>query len=492
MNPVDAALAKKKKVMLSADTAECKYCGKVYHTGKKLMDHINQEHSGEQTIFACPFCTQPFNQYSEYLQHLGEQTDRVIRCRLSNKEFKTITRLRVHTKMHVNQCPFCSKNFLTPQALRVHVMENHEADPGAVERQCSLCEFTSDSISKLAEHNQSVHRPYGCNICFLRFSAEYKLEDHKLAKHKISSLGTSADVGNQGDQPPELPEPGDIGTPQQGPSSGKGDQGDQPSNPATPLKEPSSKESKVPAGSKDPQVKVDEVKGSEVRTGEYDRECEACNHFFSSNIYRRSHITRYHKALLRRCKMCRRSFIFPWDFNRHLDLLHSKCKVCQQYLVNEEMLLDHMELEHPAVTPEPVVTESQVTEDPMTLEADRQDRQVKCKYCDRHFKNVAMCNMHVNRRHKKVDCPQCEKRFENQADCDNHVRDVHKISCSISGCSAFKYNELELHEHLRRDHIKNCHLCRRTFVSDDKLFDHMKETHPGSAGCTLEEFIEAE
>ena len=47
MNPVDAALAKKKKVMLSADTAECKHCGKVYQTGKNLMDHINQEHSGE-------------------------------------------------------------------------------------------------------------------------------------------------------------------------------------------------------------------------------------------------------------------------------------------------------------------------------------------------------------------------------------------------------------------------------------------------------------
>ena len=170
----------------------------MYHTGKKLTDHINQEHSGEQTIFACPFCTQPFNQYSEYLQHLGEHKDRVIRCRLCNKEFKTITRLRVHTKMHVNQCPFCSVNFLTPQALQVHVMENHEADPGAVERQCSLCKFTSDSISKLAEHNHNVHHPYGCNICFLRFSAEYKLEDHRLAEHEISSLGTSADVGDQG------------------------------------------------------------------------------------------------------------------------------------------------------------------------------------------------------------------------------------------------------------------------------------------------------
>ena len=103
------------------------------------------------------------------------------------------------------------------------------------------------------------------------------------------------EVGNQGDQLPELPEPGDVGVPQQEPTREKGDQGDQgdqPLKPPTPLKEPSSKEPKLPAGSKDPQVEVDKVKGLEVRTGEYDRECEACNHFFSSNMYRRSHITR--------------------------------------------------------------------------------------------------------------------------------------------------------------------------------------------------------
>ena len=88
------------------------------------------------------------------------------------------------------------------------------------------CKFTSDSISKLAEHNQSVHRPYGCNICFLCFSAEYKLEDHRLAEHKISSLGTLVDVGDQGDWLPEPPEPRDIGTPQEGPSREKGDQSD--------------------------------------------------------------------------------------------------------------------------------------------------------------------------------------------------------------------------------------------------------------------------
>ena len=190
--------------------------------------------------------------------------------------------------------------------------------------------------------------------------------------------------------------------------------------------------------------------------------------------------------------MCRRSFIFPWDFDRHLDSLHSKCKVCQQYLVNKEMLLDHMDLEHPTVTPEPVVTEDQVTEDPATLEANCQDCQVKCKYCDRHFKNIAKCNMHVNRRHKRVKCSQCEKRFVKQADCDNHFRDVHEFVCSISGCLVIKNNEAELHEHLRHDHVKICHLCHRIFVSDDKLFDHMKETHPEPRGHTQEELREDE
>ena len=188
--------------------------------------------------------------------------------------------------------------------------------------------------------------------------------------------------------------------------------------------------------------------------------------------------------------MCRRSFMFPWDFDRHLDLLHSKCKVCQQYLVNEEMLLDHMDLEHPTVTPEPVVAESQVTKDPAILEADCQDCQVMCKYCDRHFKNIAKCNMHVNRRHKKVICPQCEKRFAKQEDCDNHVRDAHKFACTTCG-EVFASNP-NLCKHTQLHHIKICHLCYRIFVSEDKLCDHIYEKHLGQKGRTQEELIKEE
>ena len=149
----------------------------------------------KRVIYACSYCTQPFNQYSEYLEHLGEHKDKVIRCRLCNKEIKTITRLRRHTKSHVNQCPLFSVNFLTPQALQDHVKESYGSNPATVERQCSLCEFTCNSMSELSEHSQNVHRPY---ICFLHFSAEYKLAEHRLAEHKISSLGVSVEVGDQG------------------------------------------------------------------------------------------------------------------------------------------------------------------------------------------------------------------------------------------------------------------------------------------------------
>ena len=84
--------------------------------------------------------------------------------------------------------------------------------------------------------------------------------------------------GRSSNQVLELPQPENIGATQQEPTREEHDQGDQPPELPTPLEEPRPEEPKVPAGSQDPQVEVDEVKGSEVQTEEYDRECEACHH----------------------------------------------------------------------------------------------------------------------------------------------------------------------------------------------------------------------
>ena len=157
----------------------------------------------------------------------------------------------------------------------------------------------------------------------------------------------------------------------------------------------------MPTVGQDQQVEVDDVKGLEVQTEVFGMECEACHHFFSSNMYRHSHVTRYYRSLLKQCYICLRWFMFPWDFNEHLDVKYRKCEKCQQYLKDDVLLWDHMEWEHSTVTDTQVGSKPQVTTDPATLDTNRQDHHEKCKYCDRYFKSIAKCNMHVNRKHKK-------------------------------------------------------------------------------------------
>ena len=179
--------------------------------------------------------------------------------------------------------------------------EDHGSDPATVERQCPLYEFICDNMEELAKHSQSIHHPYSCNICFLHFSAEYKLTDHRWEEHEISSMGTSVEVGNQGNQAPEPQQPEPVGAAKLvEPTPEVCEQGDQALEPQV-QEEPQTKETKVPPGGIGQQVELDEVKGSEVQTEEHNRECKACHHFFSSNPYRCSHVIRYHKKLLKLC-----------------------------------------------------------------------------------------------------------------------------------------------------------------------------------------------
>ena len=103
-------------------------------------------------------------------------------------------------------------------------------------------------------------------------------------EHEISSLGASVEVGNQGDQILEPPQPENVGaTKLAEPTSEENNQGDQMLEPPQPEameiitpvaptpqagdqgnQPPELREPEVPTGSQDQQVEVDKVKGSEV------------------------------------------------------------------------------------------------------------------------------------------------------------------------------------------------------------------------------------
>ena len=96
--------------------------------------------------------------------------------------------------------------------------------------------------------------------------------DHRCEEHEISSLGTSVEVGDQGDRALEPQQPENIGTAK--PVEPMPEECN-PSNQTPglpPQEEPMSRELQVPTGGMSQQVEVDEVKGSEVQTEEYNRE----------------------------------------------------------------------------------------------------------------------------------------------------------------------------------------------------------------------------
>ena len=88
---------------------------------------------------------------------------------------------------------------------------------------------------------------------------------------------------------------------------------------------------------------------------------------------------------------------------------------------------------------------------------------------------------------------ECPWHFNTVAGLIKHYQDTHDerhFACTTCG-EVFASNP-DLCKHTQSHYVKICHLCHRIFVSDDKLFDHMKETHPGSTGHTREELIEGE
>ena len=65
--------------------------------------------------------------------------------------------------------------------------------------------------------------------------------------------------------------------------------------------------------------------------------------------------------------------MFNWDFNKHLDIKHRKCKKYQHYLKNDDLLWEHMERDHTESTEVQIRTEPQVTTDPVTKDTSCQD-----------------------------------------------------------------------------------------------------------------------
>ena len=483
------------------DKVPCKYCCK-WVKSKELVAHIGKHHAGEKSVYACPYCAEPFAQYIGYVNHITSHKDKVIKCVTCGEQFDQIFALRKHSKSHVNQCPFCSVNFSSATRLQEHINKRHPDDPMEVERQCSLCDATYATLEELSNHMHEVHRPYSCNICFMRFPAEFELYDHRREVHQISSLGTPA----QSDPSDQAP-----GPPQPATTAGTSDPADQAPEP------PQQAETETEPGEPETPKKDKELRGNKRETKVFKILCPACNRYLRDLKTRRLHIRAYHAKKLKSCHHCKKSYLDPWDYNEHMKDNHVWCESCRGYTKDQATYDAHYKEKHepakksplkvtqrePTPVPEPEkepeqepiseptgseqvtdLPQSVVSEGAATSETDLEDRPFECKICKRKFKTAPQRNIHRNQVHRIHKCTDCNKRFLTEEDRDNHGADVHKhprFHCKVKRCDVYAHNVEELHRHRRSKHWSSfpfrCSQCPYALETRDGLQRHLERVH---------------
>ena len=246
--------------------------------------------------------------------------------------------------------------------------------------------------------------------------------------------------------------------------------------------------------------KEKKMRGHKEPSEKYKVVCEACNRYFQDAFTRSGHINTYHKEITRQCGFCKSSFLYPWDYNKHLDSTHVWCDNCHKCVKDRASFSKHFREFHGAQQEKKDPPPQQQTPQPQsttgssagtgtgtaTQATSAENRQFGCVHCSASFGYRTELTSHVNEKHWTFKCQDCDKMFVLAADRDNHRRDVHthpRHSCDVPQCKVFKINSDELHQHKRNAHwdvfrFRCCvRPCYNVFKDRDTLMDHLFKVH---------------
>ena len=404
-------------------------------------------------------------------------------------------------------CKLCEEEYAPEEVLINHYTMQH---PQWVQNiLCRYCYELIQGYSNYLEHvDEHVADSCTCLLC-TKVSRTLK----KLGKHMEKSHPISGKDDNPGDQAEAAPkDTGEVeDTKQQ--EQATGDQSEPP--PQTP--QPPSAAAGAPTPGTPEEEK--EKKGQQEASEKYKVVCEACNRSFQDAYTRSGHINAYHKEILRICGFCKSSFMYPWDYNKHLDATHVWCDDCHRFVKDRASFNKHFREVHGAQqgeedpppqqqTPQPLSTSTgtgtatqatsakscQSTGSGMATQVtSAENRRFNCAHCSAGFPIRTELVSHINQKHRTIKCQDCDKMFVLAADRDNHRRDVHappRYSCDASQCEAYTYTSDELQLHKRDAHwdvfkFRCCvRPCYDVFKDIGKLFDHLLKVH--ERGMSLE------
>lgn len=108
-------------------------------------------------------------------------------CKLCQKDFPTLSRLKIHERVHTGERPYrcndCDYRCKNSSHLKVHQRVHSDNRP----YKCPDCEYCCKTTSNLKKH-QRIHsgeRPFKCVQCWRQFSDPTSLRWHVKAHDKV-------------------------------------------------------------------------------------------------------------------------------------------------------------------------------------------------------------------------------------------------------------------------------------------------------------------
>ncbi|XP_030033817.1 zinc finger protein 260 isoform X2 [Manduca sexta] len=167
----------------------CEYCGKVFDTHTKRVNHEKFVHIGDHRRNKCVHCSEKFVSYKKKMDHMVTQHGvqaRVLRCMACDKTFHTRDQLTRHTKKdHLlerrHECDYCEMKFFGRKDLLNHMIKH----TGTRKHHCDVCSKAFARKQTLREHLR-IHaddRRFKCKHCEQAFVQKCSWKNHMRSKH---------------------------------------------------------------------------------------------------------------------------------------------------------------------------------------------------------------------------------------------------------------------------------------------------------------------
>uniref|UniRef100_A0A1B0CLJ8 Putative transcription factor grauzone-like protein n=1 Tax=Lutzomyia longipalpis TaxID=7200 RepID=A0A1B0CLJ8_LUTLO len=168
----------------------CSTCGRAFALASILVQHVRRVHENS-CVSVCEVCAKIFRCKNLFKQHVAEHTSQNeprVPCTVCGKMFKHRIAMRKHMQRHNTsgplECPICQRMAPNKPALTEHIKYKHKAQRV---HKCTLCERSFKTALSLKEHMASHTGQvlYQCLFCPKQFNSNANYFRHHKMSHPL-------------------------------------------------------------------------------------------------------------------------------------------------------------------------------------------------------------------------------------------------------------------------------------------------------------------